>query len=158
VAPRSGGRREDPERAAIRKAFAAINPAEPTEVARLVSAALLDKKGDELVVLDVTGRTSYCDLIVLCNGSSARQVGALAKGVLDAFRDATGQRPLGVEGQEANKWVLVDLGDVIVHVFQSNLRSHYDLDGLWMDAARLSLQQLGLNEKGEPLSPPAAIG
>ena len=123
----------------------AIDPA-VVPLARLVVAALLERKAEDVVVLDVGGRTSYCDLFVLCTGSHARHVRAIADGVIRSFKGERGVRPLGVEGLETGRWVLVDLGDVVLHIFDGPMRGYYDLDGLWMDARRVPLSELGLSE------------
>ena len=101
----------------------------------LAVAALEDVKGRDLVVLDVRGRTSITDFMVLATGGTRRQVKALADNVVDAAREA-GRRPLGVEGAEAAEWILVDLGDVLVHVMQPQVREFYRLENVWaMDDA-----------------------
>lgn len=116
---------------------------------RLVVSSLLDKKGRDILVLDVKGRTSYCDRLVLCTAGSARQVRALATHVLQTFRVEAGRTPLGSEGLENGRWALVDLGEIVVHIFDETSRSHYDLDGLWVDATRVSLADLGLPQEAE---------
>jgi ribosome-associated protein len=106
------------------------------ELAILVAVAALDKKALGLEVLDVAGRVDYADFLVLMTGRSDRQVVALAQGIEEALRKR-GKRPLSLEGLPHAHWVLMDYGDVVVHVFQDDARSMYDLDGLWMDAQRI---------------------
>jgi len=108
------------------------------DLAVAIATAALDKKAVGLEVLDVAGRVDYADFLVLMTGRSDRQVQALAQGIEDALR-AKGKRPLSVEGLPHASWVLMDFGDVVVHVFQDDARSSYDLDGLWMDARRIPL-------------------
>jgi ribosome-associated protein len=123
-----------------------IAPAAPTslasdsarELAIVIATAALDKKAVGLEVLDVAGKVDYADFLVLMTGRSDRQVQALAQGIEEHVR-TKGKRPLSVEGLPHASWVLMDFGDVVVHVFQDDARSSYDLDGLWMDARRLSL-------------------
>jgi ribosome-associated protein len=98
--------------------------------------AALDKKAVGVEILDVAGRVDYADFIVLMTGRSDRQVAALAQGIEDAL-ESKGKRPFSVEGLQQARWVLMDYGDVVVHVFQDDARSLYDLEGLWMDANRL---------------------
>ncbi|MEL6346447.1 MAG: ribosome silencing factor [Myxococcota bacterium] len=112
-----------------------------------IVACLLDKKARDISVLNVEGRTSYCDRLVLCTGTSSRQVRALAEHVAQAMKSDHGRRPLGREGTEAGRWVLVDFGDVVVHIFDTQSRDHYDLDGLWVDAPRVTLSALGFSEE-----------
>ena len=106
------------------------------ELAVAIATAALDKKAVGLEVLDVAGKVDYADFLVLMTGRSDRQVQALAQGIEAALRDK-GRRPLSVEGLPHASWVLMDFGDVVVHVFQDDARSSYDLDGLWMDARRI---------------------
>jgi ribosome-associated protein len=108
------------------------------ELAVAIATAALDKKAVGLEVLDVAGKVDYADFLVLMTGRSDRQVQALAQGIEAALRDK-GKRPLSVEGLPHASWVLMDFGDVVVHVFQDDARSSYDLDGLWMDARRIPL-------------------
>jgi ribosome-associated protein len=108
------------------------------ELAVAIAIAALDKKAVGLEVLDVAGKVDYADFLVLMTGRSDRQVQALAQGIEDALRQK-GKRPLSVEGLPHASWVLMDFGDVVVHVFQDDARSSYDLDGLWMDARRIPL-------------------
>lgn len=84
----------------------------------------------------MAGRVDYADFLVLMSGRSDRQVAALADGIEEALR-LRGRRPLNVEGKGTARWVLMDYGDVIVHVFLEDVRSEYDLEGLWEDARRL---------------------
>ena len=110
--------------------------------------AVASLKAEGIVVLDVTGRTSYCDALVICTGVSGRQVRAIAERVVRSHKDAGLGRPLGVEGLDAARWCLVDLGDVIVHVFEARSREQYDLDGLWQDARQVSMEDLGPDAHG----------
>lgn len=95
----------------------------------------LDKKALDVSILDVRGMTSYADYLVLASGESDRQVTAIADH-LDERLKAQGTRPLGSEGRETGTWVLVDYGEVVVHLFYTEVRASYDLDGLWADAPR----------------------
>lgn len=101
-----------------------------------IAAAALEKKAVGLEILDVAGRTDYADFLVLMSGRSDRQVAALAEGIEEALRKS-GRRAQNIEGRESARWILIDFGDVVVHVFQEEIRSLYDLEGLWEDARRL---------------------
>jgi ribosome-associated protein len=103
------------------------------EAALVAARAGLDKKAERVRVLDVRTLSSYADYLVLMSATSDRQVNAVADAVDDALRKAK-HRPIGVEGQGAGQWVLIDTGDVVVHVFQEAAREFYDLDRLWSDA------------------------
>lgn len=97
-----------------------------------VISALEDLKGQEILTLDVAQLTSITDYMVLVNGTSSRHVKALVDEVLEQAK-AAGQTALGVEGREAHEWVLIDLGDVLVHVMQAEAREFYELERLWAD-------------------------
>jgi ribosome-associated protein len=104
---------------------------------RLAADAAWEKKALGLRVIDVRGRVSYADFIIICSGNSDRQVNAIAEGVQRTLRDA-GVRPMGVEGKDG-QWVLLDYGDFVVHVFTEASRDVYGLDSLWVNAPELPL-------------------
>lgn len=106
--------------------------------AALVAEAALDRKAEDVVALDARRVASFADTFILATGTSDRQVRAIADSILEALA-ARGEKPLGLEGYEEARWVLLDLGDVIVHVFQRDVREHYDLERLWSDAPALEL-------------------
>ncbi len=92
------------------------------------------RKAERLVTIDLRGRTSLCDVFVICHGSSERQIKSLAEGVESAVRDATGLRPR-VEGRNSTEWVLLDFGDFIVHIFSEEGRDFFRLESLWHESA-----------------------
>jgi ribosome-associated protein len=99
---------------------------------KLVVDALEDLKGINAVTLDVSGLTDVMDWLVIASGSSNRHVKSLADNVcMEAKKQ--GVRPIGVEGEGAGDWVLVDFGDVVVHVMLPATRDFYDLERLWVD-------------------------
>ncbi len=100
--------------------------------------AALEKKAEEVVVLDLTGVSGYTDFLVIGSGTSDRQIEAIADSVERELK-AQGHRVVGSEGQRGGRWVLLDFGDVVVHVFHQEERAHYDLEGLWADAPRLEV-------------------
>ena len=106
----------------------------------MAAAAGLEKKAQGIEIVDVTGKVDYADFLVLMTGGSDRHVASIVQSVEDAAKNAK-SRPLAVEGMPTAEWVLVDLGDVVVHVFQEGSRSLYDIDGLWMDARRIPLPE-----------------
>lgn len=99
----------------------------------LVVEALDDLKAVNIVTLDVTGLTDVMDYMVVASGTSNRHVKSLANNVCVEAK-AQDARPLGVEGQDAGEWVLVDFGDVVVHVMLPATRDFYDLERLWVRA------------------------
>jgi ribosome-associated protein len=106
------------------------------ERATAIAVAALDKKAVGVEVLDVAGRVDYADFLVVMTGRSDRHAQALAQAIEEALRQK-GVRPVAVEGLPHGTWVLLDFGDVVVHVFQHDARQLYDIEGLWLDARRL---------------------
>jgi ribosome-associated protein len=103
--------------------------------------AVLGRKAIQVVILDVRGLTSLADAFIICSGRSNRQVTAIADFVQRDLKKK-GKKPINVEGKKEGHWVLMDYGDVIIHIFYDSLRNFYDLEGLWIDARRLSTDQL----------------
>jgi ribosome-associated protein len=102
--------------------------------------AALDRKAYDLVVLETAGVSSIADYFIICSGRSDTQVQAIAEAV-EAQLGAHGARPLAVEGLAHGQWVLIDYGDVVVHVFYVPVRGFYDLERLWMRAPRVDLPE-----------------
>ena len=95
-----------------------------------VIAALEDLKAQDVQILDVRGMTSITDLMVVASGTSDRHIKALADNVVEQVKKH-GVQPVGVEGETSREWVLVDLGDVILHVMHPQTRAFYNLEKLW---------------------------
>jgi ribosome-associated protein len=95
--------------------------------------ALEDIKARDITIFDVRRQTSLYDTLVIASADSSRQVKALANHVRDKLKDA-GATILGVEGEETGEWVLVDAGDIVVHVMQPAVRAYYNLEELWAPA------------------------
>ncbi|MDH5471519.1 MAG: ribosome silencing factor [Gammaproteobacteria bacterium] len=100
------------------------------ELKKLVIEAIEDLKGENIVEMDVTDKTSVTDVMIIVSGTSSRHVKSIANNVVEESKKA-GIKPLGVEGDVQGEWVLVDLGDVVVHVMQPHIRDFYDLEKLW---------------------------
>ena len=107
----------------------------PDVISEAVNAAL-EKKGQDIVVLNLSTSGAFTDYFVVCSGQTGRQVRAIVDGVLKMLR-AKGTRPSHVEGYDHGEWVLIDCFDFIVHVFTKETRRFYDLDRLWGNAARV---------------------
>lgn len=133
-----GARRAGPPKKGIARANDSPSVAsdEARELATWIAVAAMEKKAVGLEILDVAGKVDYADFLVLMTGRSDRQVSALTQGIEEALKKKN-KRPLSVEGMPHASWVLMDYGDVVVHVFQDQARGLYDLEGLWMDARRL---------------------
>ena len=143
--PRRGGAEGATPTAAAQVPLAPVAPrvmqgpdeARPTAMA--IAQAALDKKAEDVTVLDVRGLTSYADYFVVMTADSDRQAGAIADHVEQTMK-AKGVTKVGVEGYEGGRWILVDYGDVVAHVMNRESRGFYDLEGLWADAPRFAVE------------------
>ena len=105
-------------------------PAPQSELLKRILTSLDDDKAENIVTIDLEGRTSLCDAAVIASGRSSRHVGAMAEHLARRLKESGyGTRP--VSGQGQGDWVLVDAGDVIVHLFRPEVRDYYDLEGMW---------------------------
>ncbi len=116
-------------------------PAEQSskDLALAIAEIGLDKKALNVEIIDVRNKSDYADFVVVMSGRSDRQVGALADHLLGQVGREHGTRCLGVEGLPHGLWVLMDYGDVVVHIFHEDTRGYYDLESLWIDAARVTV-------------------
>lgn len=151
--PKSKRPAEKPSRVAVRSAAIAAGTQRPKKatvevrdsaaeaskaLALEISKAALDKKAVNVQIVDVVGRVDYADFLVLMSGRSDRHVLAVADGIEDHLLGQTPKRkPVAVEGRPQGKWVVLDFGEVVAHVFQEEARDFYDLDSLWQDARRV---------------------
>ncbi|MBK8285422.1 MAG: ribosome silencing factor [Ahniella sp.] len=103
---------------------------ETARLRKLVLDALDDLKAKEVQEIDIRGRASFADLLVIASGTSTRHVKSLADEVVKFVKKA-GMMPLGIEGEREAEWVLVDLGDIVVHVMLPRIREFYGLERLW---------------------------
>ncbi len=104
--------------------------ADSLETVSCAKTALEDGKAQEIVTIDLAGKTTIADFMIICSGTSQRQVTALADRLIRSLKNRH-QRVLGIEGYERGDWVLLDLGTVIVHIFREEVRSHYNLERMW---------------------------
>jgi ribosome-associated protein len=98
----------------------------------------MERKAIDLVILEVKDLSSFTDYFLICSGNSDRQVQAIA-GHAEEKLGKEGLRPLGIEGKREGRWVLLDYGDVVIHVFYHPVREFYDLERLWSEAPQLEL-------------------
>ena len=103
--------------------------------------AALGRKAKEMTLMDVSQLTSVADVFLICSGKSNRQVSAIADHIVTELK-AQGIKPLSVEGMREGLWVLLDYGHIIIHVFYEPVRVVYDLEGLWADAGRISIDDI----------------
>jgi ribosome-associated protein len=114
---------------------------EAKEKALAAAVAAQDKKGHAVTVIDLEGECSYTDFLVIISANTERQTSAIAEGITEHLREKHGIRPMFREGEGG--WLLLDYGDVIVHVFVEDTRHYYDLDRLWPKAPRLAVPASG---------------
>ena len=107
----------------------------------LFMRAVLGKKARQVVILDVQAMTTVADTFIICSARSNRQVTAIAE-FISTYLKKQGKKVLNIEGRKEGHWVLMDYGDVIIHIFLEPLRSFYDLEGLWGDAHRITTEAL----------------
>lgn len=109
------------------------------DVALAIARAALDKKALSVEIIDVAGKVDYADYVVVMSATSDRHGSALAKHV-DTVMSQSGHPPRSMEGLSHGSWVLMDFDDVIVHIFHEDTRGYYDLESLWFDAARITVE------------------
>jgi ribosome-associated protein len=128
--------------ATAKKAKAPAAPViDPEEVlVRLCAEGALDKKAEDVVILDMRGISSFTDFFLIATGTSEPQLKAIASSIRGKVRDATGQRPTAEDGFPGSQWVIIDYGSVIVHIFHSEKRAVYGLEDLWNDARRIEVK------------------
>ena len=98
----------------------------------LVLAALDDDKAEDVVAIPLAGKSSFADHMVVASGRSSRQVSAMSEKLMDRVKEKIGQTPRA-EGRETGDWVLIDCGDIIVHLFRPQVREFYQLEKMWQD-------------------------
>jgi ribosome-associated protein len=120
------------------------------ELSIIAARAASDKKAEDILVMDVAALLVVTDYFVICTGRNDRQVKVIADEVEEQMRVHGGEKPTGREGLPEAKWVLLDFGDVVVHVFQPEEREFYRLEKLWGDAPRLELPKDITGPQGTP--------
>ena len=104
---------------------------------RVIADAIYDKKGQNVVALDLRPvGSAISDYFVVCNGDSTTNVAAIADNILKKVREELGMKPLRTQGLENNFWIILDYGHIVVHVFQTQYREFYRLEDLWADAPK----------------------
>ena len=115
---------------------------------------MFDKKATDVLILQVAPLTSVADYLVIGSADSDRQASAIADHV-DGVLSRSGSKPLSVEGRRSSQWVLMDFGDVIVHIFRQDVRDHYALERLWADAKRIAIP--GERQVTQPVETPRPV-
>jgi ribosome-associated protein len=129
-------------------------PIESDEVCRALALAAVNAKGADVAVLDLRRLVDYTDLVLLVTARNRRHVQAIADEIRRVAKKELQIHALSVEGVTAGRWVLVDFGTVVVHIFDEPMRAFYNLDGLWSDAPRLPVPNgAGAEESTHPPYP-----
>ena len=115
--------------------------------ANLCLSIIKERKAIEPALFDVGKLTSITDYFLIATGNSSRQVQAIARHLQRKMRDA-GFRPFGIEGEQKGHWVLMDYGDVVIHIFYKPFREFYDLEGLWIEAPRVNTEDEDPEHRG----------
>jgi ribosome-associated protein len=123
-------------------------PLKSRDLAISAAEAALKKKALDVAILDVSGLTVIADFFVICSGESTTQVKAIAEFIEEEFARKR-LKPLGVEGATYRHWILLDYGDVIIHVFEKETRAFYNLEKLWMDAKTVEIDEDKSDMAGE---------
>jgi ribosome-associated protein len=125
-----------PKKPAPKKVAApAKKPAPPSDLLKRILTSLDDDKAENIITIDLEGRSALCDAAVIASGRSSRHVSAMAEHLARRLKEGGyGTRP--INGQAQGDWVLVDAGDVIVHLFRPEVRDYYDLEGMWSVGSR----------------------
>ncbi|WP_119167153.1 ribosome silencing factor [Algihabitans albus] len=113
---------------------AAGHPGDSRYLVELVQSSLDDDKAEDIVVIDLAGRSSIADYMVVASGRSTRQVGAIAEKLRERLK-AAGYGHVSIEGQRTCDWVVIDALDVVVHIFRPEVRDFYNLEKMWMTPA-----------------------
>lgn len=100
----------------------------------------VDNKGSDVVLLELTKLSSVADYFLIVSGSSDRRVQSIAEALIKKMKEL-GVRPIGVEGVRGGRWALIDFGEIVAHVFFTEVRAEFDLEGLWFDAKRIKLPE-----------------
>lgn len=119
-----------------------VNNVSTKEFNNLIIEAIKDKKGQDIVKLDLRELDASADFFIICHGTSDTQVKAIANGIRQAIKEETGQVPNHIEGMTNGTWALVDYFNVIVHIFYKDTRKFYKLEELWSDAHITEYQDL----------------
>ena len=112
---------------------------EAIRAARIAGDAIADKKGENVQILDLSQLLVVTDVFVIASGSSTRHVKTLASDAEDALREID-RKPIRREGTDHGEWILLDYGDLILHVFDAETREYYDLERLWADAPKIEFE------------------
>ncbi|MEE2936641.1 MAG: ribosome silencing factor [Planctomycetota bacterium] len=119
--------------------------ADGLKLATAAARVALDNKASDVAVLDVSAQSAEFDFFVLGTGTSRRQLHAISEQVDDELEKVLGDHRMGIEGYDESRWIVLDYGSVVIHLFDDETREYYDLESLWADAKLVPLADLGLS-------------
>ncbi len=114
------------------------------ELAAAAARSAIANNATDVIVLDVCDQTALFDYFVIATGTSRRQLHAISEDIDDVLQKQLGDSRMGIEGYEDSRWIVLDYGSVVVHLFDEEARSYYDLESLWADGQKVDLVELGL--------------
>ena len=115
------------------------DPPQGLELALAAARTAAENRGRDVVVLDMRELTAIFDYFVIATGTSRRQLHAISEEIDRVFQEELGDRRLGIEGYAESRWIVLDYGNVVIHLFDDEARSYYDLENLWAEAQRVDL-------------------
>ena len=118
-------------------------------LAAAAARVALDNNGQQVMILDVSAQSAEFDFFVLATGTSRRQLHAISEQIDDELEKNLGDRRLGIEGYDESRWIVLDYGSVVIHLFDDETRDYYDLESLWADGKSVPLAELGLDPGNE---------
>ncbi len=114
------------------------------KLAAAAAQVAIDNKGKDVAVIDVCAQSAEFDFFVLATGTSRRQLHAISEQIDDVLEKELGDRRLGIEGYQESRWIVLDYGSVVIHLFDDETREYYDLESLWADGTNIALSELGI--------------
>lgn len=115
------------------------------KLAAAAAQVALDNKGGDVLILDVSAQSAEFDFFVFATGTSRRQLHAISEEIDDVLQKELGDRRLGIEGYQESRWIVLDYGNVVIHLFDDETREFYDVESLWADGTPIPLSELGLS-------------
>lgn len=148
--PAPNSRSDDEPQPTAENSLRAIRPhgvARGRELAAAAARVALDNKGQDVTVIDVCQQSAEFDFFVLATGTSRRQLHAISEQIDDVLEKEMSDHRLGIEGYDESRWIVLDYGSVVIHLFDEETREYYDLESLWADGVTVPLAELGIDHE-----------
>lgn len=127
---------------ATQAAVSRVNPQRSLELALAAARTAAENRGQNIVVLDMTAQTAIFDYFVIATGSSRRQLHAMSEEIDHVLEDDLGDQRMNIAGYDESRWILLDYGTVVIHLFDEDTRAFYSLENLWADAKPVDLSDV----------------